>query len=140
MSNATIRDSDVIVLMDAYDVVVSAPIRNIAEHLAHSPTPIVYCAENGVYPDASSEYHLFSLYLMGVQARGFTIEAEMRPVMWMRVVGAFRDSSTAAALWDERNRLKLAKLLFSRCFFYRFENYSTISKKMRLNIKMTSKR
>ena len=48
-------DDDVIVMMDAYDVVVSAPIRNIAEQLAHSPTPIVYCAENGVYPDASSE-------------------------------------------------------------------------------------
>ena len=61
--NDSIKYTDVIVLMDAYDVIVTPGIKHIGRQLAAFDTPIVYCAENGLYPDPSSN-NKFILYLL----------------------------------------------------------------------------
>ena len=57
-SAALIQEDDVIVFMDAYDVLVFPSIRPIAEHFASiAPTPIVFCTEHGLYPEFSSGWN-----------------------------------------------------------------------------------
>eukprot|EP01032_Pedospumella_encystans_P011537 gene11537-13410_t len=46
-----VPDDDVVMFMDAYDVLVFPAIVKAAAVLAQSPTPIVFCAERGVYPE-----------------------------------------------------------------------------------------
>lgn len=53
---SVLQDDDVIVLMDAYDVVVFPSIRHVDEVLMHSPAPIVFCNEAGIYPEYSSKF------------------------------------------------------------------------------------
>lgn len=47
-----VDDNDVVVLMDAYDVLLFPAARDFGETFQTvSPTPIVFCAESGIYPD-----------------------------------------------------------------------------------------
>eukprot|EP01042_Synura_sphagnicola_P000973 gene973-1099_t len=48
-----IADDDVVVLMDAYDVLLLPAARSFAAALAASPTPIIFCSESGIHPDYS---------------------------------------------------------------------------------------
>ena len=50
-----INDDDTIVLMDAYDVIVNAPIVHISRALTNASSPIIFCAENGIYPDSAGD-------------------------------------------------------------------------------------
>lgn len=47
----SVPDDDVVMFMDAYDVLVFPAIVKTASMLAQSATPIVFCAERGVYPE-----------------------------------------------------------------------------------------
>eukprot|EP01038_Epipyxis_sp_PR26KG_P015704 gene15704-21256_t len=44
-------ENDIIILMDAYDVLLFPSIKNISKILHTSATPIIFCAENGIYPE-----------------------------------------------------------------------------------------
>ena len=55
-------DDDVVVIVDAYDVLLLPAVRMAPEFLASSSAPLVFCAENGGYP----EFAFASLY----QVRG----------------------------------------------------------------------
>ena len=46
-----IADDDVMVLIDAFDVAIFPSAANIGKTLSESPTPIIFCAENGIYPE-----------------------------------------------------------------------------------------
>ncbi len=48
---ANVPDDDIIVTMDAFDVLLFSDIKNIGEVLSNSETPIIFCAEYGVYPN-----------------------------------------------------------------------------------------
>jgi hypothetical protein len=50
-----VQDGDVVLLMDAYDVILSPSILNAAAVLAQSPVPLLFCAERGTYPEFTSE-------------------------------------------------------------------------------------
>lgn len=54
-----IEEDTIVLLMDAYDVLVFPKIQNILEEiLLASPTPLVFCGENGIYPEfTSKEYN-----------------------------------------------------------------------------------
>ena len=45
------KDDDLVVFIDAYDVLLFPHSRRLHELIAQSPTPIVACAESGVYPE-----------------------------------------------------------------------------------------
>jgi hypothetical protein len=45
------EDDDIVLFMDAYDVLVFPALANAAKVLAESPTPILFCAERGIYPE-----------------------------------------------------------------------------------------
>ena len=65
---AEISDDDVVVLMDAYDVLLFPAARRMGAALAESSdTPIVFCAENGVYPESASA----GLYRRGARAHAW---------------------------------------------------------------------
>jgi hypothetical protein len=54
-TSATVFDDDVVVLLDAYDVLLFPAIGSIGARFKETAaTPIVFCAENGVYPEAAS--------------------------------------------------------------------------------------
>jgi hypothetical protein len=81
-SNNDIADDDIVVMMDAYDVLLSPMIRRLGEHVSNSPTPLVACAENGQYPEPEAPwfyprgtYHAFPPREMG-QAYGSDSDAE----------------------------------------------------------------
>ena len=52
--STSIHEEDIVVFMDAYDVLLFPSIRNIAKHFHLSSTPIVFCTEHGLYPEFSS--------------------------------------------------------------------------------------
>lgn len=56
---ATVLEDDVVVFMDAYDVLLYPTIRNIARDFHTAPTPVVFCTEHGIYPEFNSawSYH-----------------------------------------------------------------------------------
>jgi hypothetical protein len=57
LRSGDIRPDDVVVFLDAYDVLLFPAARRIGRHLYHkSATPILFCAENGVYPEPASQY------------------------------------------------------------------------------------
>ena len=47
-----------VIFMDAYDVLVFPAIVKAAAVLAQSPTPIMFCAERGVYPEMPGFFYL----------------------------------------------------------------------------------
>jgi len=54
-SSSVTDDNDVVVLLDAYDVLLFPAVAQIGARFKEtSATPIVFCAENGVYPEAAS--------------------------------------------------------------------------------------
>ncbi len=53
--DSPVSDNDVVVFVDAFDVLIFPPIRRTREFLAQSHTPIVFCAEQGVYPEFPSK-------------------------------------------------------------------------------------
>lgn len=55
-SGSGVADDDIVVLMDAYDVLLTPVIRRIGQHLARSPTPLLTCAENGQYPEPEAPW------------------------------------------------------------------------------------
>jgi hypothetical protein len=57
-----VPDDDIVLFMDAYDVLVFPALANAAKVLADSPSPLLFCAERGVYPEfagALSLSHIF---------------------------------------------------------------------------------
>lgn len=44
---------DVVVVVDAYDVLLYPAVRRIAHRLAHSPAPVLFCTEAYPYPEAA---------------------------------------------------------------------------------------
>ena len=46
-----IPDDDIVLFMDAFDVLVFPALRNAAKVLSESPKPILFCAERGIYPE-----------------------------------------------------------------------------------------
>ena len=62
-SSYLIPDDDVVVIVDAYDVLLLPAVRMAPEFLASSSAPLVFCAENGGYP----EFAFASLYQVGWQ-------------------------------------------------------------------------
>ena len=46
---APVSEDDVVLLMDAYDVLVFPAIQRAASVLARSPSPLLFCAERGIY-------------------------------------------------------------------------------------------
>ncbi len=57
LRSGAVSSDDVVVLLDAYDVLLFPDARRIGTHLyEHSATPIMFCAENGVYPEPSSQF------------------------------------------------------------------------------------
>ena len=59
-------DDDVVVIVDAYDVLLLPAIRMAPAFLASSSAPLVFCAENGGYP----EFAFASLYQRGAHRVG----------------------------------------------------------------------
>jgi len=53
-----LADNDVVVLLDAYDVLLFPSIRHVDEVLMHSPAPIIFCSEAGIYPEYASKFFL----------------------------------------------------------------------------------
>jgi len=56
LSTGEWKENDVIVLMDAFDVLVFPPLTRINKVLEMSPTPIIACSEHGIHIDKSSPY------------------------------------------------------------------------------------
>ena len=57
LRSGALKSDDVVVLLDAYDVLLFLDARRIGSHLyEHSPAPIMFCAENGVYPEPASQF------------------------------------------------------------------------------------
>ena len=77
MNAPAIADDDVVVLIDAYDVQLFPAARRVGAILSQkATTPIVFCAENGVYPERASA----GLYRRGVRAESLwqSISLEQR--------------------------------------------------------------
>jgi predicted P-loop ATPase/GTPase len=55
-TTTAVKDNDVVVLVDAFDVLLFPSIRRTREFLSISNSPIVFCAEQGVYPEFSSKF------------------------------------------------------------------------------------
>ena len=51
LNNQSIHENDVLILLDAYDVLIFPSIRKLATKLMTSSTPIVFCSERGIYPE-----------------------------------------------------------------------------------------
>lgn len=51
-----IREEDIVVLIDAYDVLLLPAARLIPQIMAQFSTPIVFCSENGIYPEFASPW------------------------------------------------------------------------------------
>ena len=47
-----VANDDILLLMDAYDVLLTPFIRRVDKHLSLSPTPLLACAEYGQYPES----------------------------------------------------------------------------------------
>lgn len=58
-SPAIMLEDDVVVFMDAYDVVMFPTVRNIARDFSTAPTPIVFCTEHGIYPEFNSAWSYY---------------------------------------------------------------------------------
>jgi hypothetical protein len=53
-----VPDDDIVLLMDAYDVLVFPALANAAKVLADSPSPLLFCAERGVYPEFAGQFRI----------------------------------------------------------------------------------
>ena len=51
-----VEDDDILVMIDAYDVLLTPMVRQIALRLSQSPTPLVACSENGQYPEPEAPW------------------------------------------------------------------------------------
>lgn len=51
-----IHEDDIVVLIDAYDVLLFPAARRIPRTIGVFSTPIVFCAENGIYPEFASPW------------------------------------------------------------------------------------
>ena len=58
-----VPEDDVVIFMDAYDVLVFPSIVKAASVLAQSRSPIVFCAERGVYPEFAGGCCVYCLRL-----------------------------------------------------------------------------
>lgn len=47
----SVDDDEIVVLIDAYDVLLLPRARQIGSVLSQSETPIMFCAESGIYPE-----------------------------------------------------------------------------------------
>ena len=57
LAENTLLSDDILVMVDAYDVLLLPAARRIGQYVyAKSPTPIISCAENGVYPEGPSAF------------------------------------------------------------------------------------
>lgn len=57
--NTTLRmiDDDIVVLIDAYDVILFPAARRISQTLQTFSTPVVFCSENGIYPEFAAPWY-----------------------------------------------------------------------------------
>jgi hypothetical protein len=62
-SKGRIYPHDLVLLVDAYDVLLFPALRRLPEVLARSATPVLFCAEDGIYPEFASPW----LYARGAQ-------------------------------------------------------------------------
>ena len=69
MKAGAIKNDDIVVFMDAYDVLVFPTIRSIAQTFSRQRAdpnapipPIVFCSEHGLYPEFSSGWHVPRTY------------------------------------------------------------------------------
>ena len=51
-----VADDDLLVLMDAYDVLLTPMIRRLGVHLSRAATPLLACAEYGQYPEPEAAW------------------------------------------------------------------------------------
>jgi hypothetical protein len=51
-----VRDHDLLVLMDAYDVLLTPLVRQLGARLSRAATPLLACAENGQYPEPEAPW------------------------------------------------------------------------------------
>ena len=63
------KDNDIAVLVDAYDVLLFPSIRRLPSVLAHSPTPLLFCSEDGIYPEFTASW----FYRRGASVRRSTL-------------------------------------------------------------------
>jgi hypothetical protein len=52
----TRNENDIILLVDAYDVLFFPQIRHVDQVLLHSKTPIIFCSESGIYPEFAGSF------------------------------------------------------------------------------------
>ena len=56
-------EDDYVLFLDAFDVLLFPRLHaDIYHYMAQSQSPIVFCAENGIYPEFSSEHILYNYY------------------------------------------------------------------------------
>lgn len=55
-SNNKVADDDVLVLLDAYDVLLTPLVRQLGQRLSRAATPLLACAENGQYPEPEAAW------------------------------------------------------------------------------------
>jgi hypothetical protein len=48
---STVKDDDLVVFLDAYDVILFPQSRRLHDLIAHSASPVLACSESGVYPE-----------------------------------------------------------------------------------------
>ncbi len=62
-TSGCLPDDDIVVFLDAYDVVLLPHIANVDRVMAQSETPILYCAEAGIYPEYSGTCSVCAILL-----------------------------------------------------------------------------
>jgi len=55
LNDADWSDDDIVMLLDAYDVIMLPESLEFPWRLSHSSHPIMFCGERGIYPDIQSE-------------------------------------------------------------------------------------
>lgn len=49
--SSVVKDDDLVVFVDAYDVLLFPQSRRLHDSIAHSASPVLACSESGVYPE-----------------------------------------------------------------------------------------
>mmetsp|Transcript_9040 Transcript_9040/g.16962 ORF Transcript_9040/g.16962 Transcript_9040/m.16962 type:complete len:1292 (-) Transcript_9040:256-4131(-) len=55
-ANNDVADDDILVMMDAYDVLLTPMIRQLGKFIGRSSTPLLACSENGQYPEPEAPW------------------------------------------------------------------------------------
>jgi hypothetical protein len=110
-----VKDDDLVVLLDAYDVVLFPAIRRLHKRIAISPTPVLACAESGIYPEPYSPW----MYHQGVWDGGAYTSVRNSPghaFLGDRGMGRFLNSGCIAGRGE--NVRKLVSIIILTEFAY----------------------